>query len=349
MTPAGVPAPRHGRLSRSRQPMIARIEILCFAASYAVALMAELARLLRPLRRPISARRIAIGFGAAGLLAQTLYLGHRGLGAATPLSSAFDWYLVAAWALVVIYLYLAIAHPRYPIGLFVLPLVLGLIGVATFLADRQPFPLTQASQVWGAIHGGFLAAGTVAVIVGFVAGLMYLAQTYRLKRKLPPPKNFELPSLEWLGRTNGRSMVIAVLALGIGVVSGAILNLINHGKQVDQLPWTDPVVISSTATLAWLAVATGFLVVYRPARQGRKVAYLTLASFAFLVMALAIALLVETRHGRTAARSLPGARRAAAVAREHFRILVGLNSVATAGSSGDAKASAPGRAERGGR
>jgi ABC-type uncharacterized transport system permease subunit len=283
--------------------MLARIEILCFAASYTVALLAELARLVRPEQRPDWARRIAIGFGGAGLVAQTLYLAHRGQSAVTPLSSAFDWYLVAAWSLVAIYLYLAIAHPRYPIGLFVLPLVLGLIGVATFLADRQPFPSTQASQVWGAIHGGFLAAGTVAVMVGFVAGMMYLAQAYRLKRKLPPPRSFELPSLEWLGRTNGRAMVIAVLTLGIGVVSGVILNLVNHGKQVDQLPWTDPVVLSSTATVVWLTVATLFLVVYRPARQARKVAYLTLASFAFLLMALAIALLVDTQHGRTVGRA----------------------------------------------
>lgn len=282
--------------------MLARIEILCFAASYGVALVAELARLVRPEGRPVWLRRIAIGFAAAGLLAQTLFLAHRGQINATPLSSAFDWYLVAAWALVAVYLYLVIAHPRYPVGLLILPLVLGLIAAATFLADRQPFPSTQASQVWGAIHGGFLAVGTVSVIVGFIAGMMYLAQAYRLKRKLPPPRGFELPSLEWLGRTNGRAMVIAVLTLGVGVVSGAILNLVNHGKQVDELPWTDPVVVSSTATVAWLIVATLFLVIYRPARQGRKVAYLTLASFAFLVMALAIALLVDTRHGRTVER-----------------------------------------------
>lgn len=287
--------------------MLARIEILCFAASYTVALLAELARLVRSEERAGWGRLVALGFAAAGLLAQTLFLVHRGQLNATPLSSAFDWYLVAAWALTATYLYLGLAHPRNPIGLFLLPLVLALIGAATFLADRQPFPSTQASQVWGAIHGGFLAVGTVAVMVGFVAGAMYLLQAYRLKRKLPPWRRFQLPSLEWLGHLNGRSMIIAVLTLATGVVSGVILNLVNHGKQVDELPWTDPVVLSSTITVAWLAVATLFLVVYRPARQGKKVAYLTFVSFAFLLFALAIALLVDTRHGAALEQPTPTA------------------------------------------
>lgn len=276
--------------------MLARIEILCFAASYSVALAAELARLVRADERVSWARRVALSFAGAGLLAQTLFLAHRGQVTATPLSSAFDWYLVAAWALTAIYLYLGLAHPRNPIGLFLLPLVLGLIGAATFLADREPYPTTQATQVWGAIHGGFLAVGTVAVMVGFVAGGMYLLQAYRLKRKLAPWRRLPLPSLEWLSRLNIRAIIIAVLTLAIGVVSGAILNLVNRGKQ-DALSWTDPVVISSLITTMWLMIAALFLAIYRPARQGRKVAYLTFVSFAFLLMALAIALLLDTEHG----------------------------------------------------
>ena len=36
--------------------------------------------------------------------------------------------------------------------------------------------------------------------------------------------------------------------------------------------------------------------VYKPARQGRKVAYLTLASFVFLALVLGIVLLGPSRH-----------------------------------------------------
>ncbi len=47
----------------------------------------------------------------------------------------------------------------------------------------------------------------------------------------------------------------------------------------------------------WLATAAIFNVVYRPSRRGRKVAYLTVVSFGFLVVTLAIFLLVDTEHG----------------------------------------------------
>ena len=76
--------------------------------------------------------------------------------------------------------------------------------VAQTLADRQPMPMDQATQIWGRVHGVFLLGGTVAVIVGFVAGVMYLLQDYRLKRHLPRLSHLQLPSLEFLARVNAR-------------------------------------------------------------------------------------------------------------------------------------------------
>ena len=49
--------------------------------------------------------------------------------------------------------------------------------------------------------------------------------------------------------------------------------------------------------LAWLVVAAVFGGLYKPARHGRKVAYLTVASFGFLMLALGTLLLVDTGHG----------------------------------------------------
>ncbi len=54
---------------------------------------------------------------------------------------------------------------------------------------------------------------------------------------------------------------------------------------------------SSALMLVWLVAAAAFNAVYRPARRGRKVAYLTIVSFLFLVVALAVLLLVNTEHG----------------------------------------------------
>ena len=76
--------------------------------------------------------------------------------------------------------------------------------------------------------------------------------------------------------------------LGLGVLSGMVLNLINIRNEADRLPWSDPVILSTWLMFFWLLAAVVLSAVYRPARQGRKVAYLTLASFVFLAIMLAV-------------------------------------------------------------
>ncbi len=274
--------------------MLAGISIVCFAASYAVAFVLELARLV--FRSRLRAQ-LAWGFVAAGLLAQTLFLGYRAATATSaPLSSEFDWYLVAAWGLAATYLYLATYHSQTAIGLFVLPLVLALIGVAHWFSSQTPFAQNRASQVWGAIHGIFLLLATLAVLVGFVAGVMYLLQANRLKHKQLPSQAFRLPNLEWLQQLNSRAIVVSAIMLLVGFLSGAVLNLVNHRLEVDEVPWGDPVVWSSGLLLCWLVAAALFATLYKPARQGKKVAYLTVASFLFLVLALGLRLFLPSVH-----------------------------------------------------
>jgi hypothetical protein len=48
---------------------------------------------------------------------------------------------------------------------------------------------------------------------------------------------------------------------------------------------------------SWLLVSAAIGMAYRPAREGRRVAYHTLVSFVFLVIVLALVLSGLTRHG----------------------------------------------------
>ena len=85
------------------------VSTICFTASYAVALALEISRLLF---RSSVRRVFMLGFATAGLLAHTAFLYYRALKAfhegVSPLSSEKDWYLVAAWVLVAVYLYFAV-------------------------------------------------------------------------------------------------------------------------------------------------------------------------------------------------------------------------------------------------
>ncbi len=280
--------------------MLSRVTVLCFAGSYIVAFALELSRLVfRSSLRGL----VMLGFTAAGLVAHTAFLFYQAErinaqlhGVGLPLSSTQHWYLTAAWLLAAMYLFLAISHPQVQFGLFFLPLVLALIGVGHYLADPNPAASPPDPTVWGLIHGISLMLATVAVLVALVAGLMYLGQAQRLKRKAIPPRGLYLPSLEWLQRANGRGLNVGMAMLAVGIVSGMVLNVIYAERHQRFVPWTDPVIVSTVGMFAWLAGCRLAGWAYRPAREGRKVAYLTVVSFVFLVLALAVGLLLETRH-----------------------------------------------------
>lgn len=279
------------------------ITITCFVASYAVSLALEASRLFFRARvRSV----VMIGFAGAGLFAHACYIvaqvrNETGRGV-IPLSSWYDFCLVAAWILAGAYFFLALRRPTNSIGIFLLPLVLGLIGVAVSVRDLGDYQPQTVLSVWRLIHGLALAIGTAAVTLGFATGTMYLVQAHRLKKKLLPRQGFSLPSLEWLQQFNRESLLISTGLLALGLLSGVVLNLSEpvHGSM--GVEWTDPVVLSSGVLFLWLVACTLFEAFYKPARQGRKVAYLTLASFLFLIMALGFVLMGE--HGSHSDSSL---------------------------------------------
>ncbi len=277
--------------------MTADVQVFCFAASYGIALILELIGL----RYRAPWRRLAMLVAAgAGIVAHTWFLGRRATElAASPLASPADWCLLAAWVLAAVYFAQAIYYGRKSMGLFFLPLVLVLIGAAQ-LTTQQPFApqrASGASRFWGNVHGIFLLLGTVVVSVGFLAGVMYLVQSHRLKKKLPASRGLRLPSLEWLERINSRSLGLSALLIGVGFASGVVLRRLKHRTDIDYLPWTDPVVISLGLMLLWLVVAELFRLIYPSARRGRKVAYLTVAAFVFLCLTLVSLLWIENQHG----------------------------------------------------
>jgi hypothetical protein len=283
--------------------MLTGISLTCFVASYGVTLAAEVSRLFFRARVRII---VMVSFATAGLLAHSLFLVNLARseaslgGQVTPLSSWFDWCLLGSWLVAAVYVGLLVRRTENSVGLFLLPLVLGLIGVSWFVRDEPHFPRDEALGIWRSVHGFAQLFGTVAVSLGFAAGLMYLAQSYRLKHKLPPRPGFRLPSLEWLQRCNRWMLLVSTGLFMAGLVAGIVMNAGQYGGRV---AWTGPVVLSSGVLCAWLVVASLFEAFYKPARQGRKVAYLTLASFIFLAMTLGFVLLGDHASRRPATPS----------------------------------------------
>ena len=287
--------------------MLSGVSITCFSASYALALVMELATFFR---RSNFSRVVMLGFAAAGLFAHTVYLGHRALHPiGAPLSSQQDWYLLSAWVLVATYLYVSCYHSRTAMGLLVLPLVFALIGAAAWFADREPFAHEPAIEVWGLIHGVSLLLATVAVLIGFLCGVMYLWQAFLLKRKLPAIGGRGLPSLEWLHRNTVRAVCASAPLMGVGVGAGVVLNWIH---QPNRLPLSDPLTLTTLCAFGWLTLAGALSCVYEPVRRSRRVALLTVMSFLVLTLTLSVGLFAGTAPSATASPADGAARGALA-------------------------------------
>ena len=255
---------------------IARITVLCFAASYAVAFGLELWHLLRP--RPIL-RIISLGFGGAGLFAHVVYLS---INASQLGSSTGSLFLLAA-ILAVFYLYGSIHHHRIAWALFVLPVILGLIGLGTLLAESNPplVPPANWQDFWVVTHVTLLLLAAVGVCVGFIASIMYLVQLRRLRAKLPPNQGLPMLNLERLEQMNRRAILWAFPLLTAGLLAGVAMQL-HRGFLLQGLD--DPRILIVVGL--WIVFAILLYLRYRVHVRGRQLALWTMVAFAILVLAL---------------------------------------------------------------
>jgi ABC-type uncharacterized transport system permease subunit len=248
-----------------------KITLLCFGASYGVSLALELWYLLRP--RPVY-RLVALGFGLAGMAAQTLYLFAR----KPSLSSDVGTMLFLALILAIFYVYGSLHHRRVAWGVFVLPLVIGLVVLAWAGADSGS-KIASGKRFWGYLHVSLLILAAVGVCVAFLSSVMYLIQAAQLKRKVPMGHGLKLLSLERLEQMHRRAIILAFPFLTAGLIVGMFLMI--------DLPfsWFDPRVVAST--LLWLVFVLLLCLRYGFHLRGRSQAMLTILAFALLLVTMA--------------------------------------------------------------
>jgi ABC-type uncharacterized transport system permease subunit len=252
---------------------VAKITVMCFAASYAVAFALEIWHMVRP--RPIL-RLVALGFAAAGLVAHVIYL----LAQSVPLGSPTGSLFFVALILAVFYVGETIHHQRIAWALFVLPLVLALIGLGVLVQQSGGIqtPATLG-DFWVWTHIVLLLLAAVGVSIGFIASVMYLVQLRRLQAKLAPNQGLPLFNLERLELMNRRAILAAFPLLSVGLLIGIILQF-SAGVN----DWLSLRVVS-VASL-WMVFAILLYLRYRIHVRGRQLALWTVLAFAILMLAL---------------------------------------------------------------
>jgi ABC-type transport system involved in cytochrome c biogenesis permease subunit len=258
----------------------------CFGLSYLAAFLLELARLVWP-RAGGGWRITALAFGGAGLLAHTYYIIAHSPSPADPSGSL----LLLAWVLALFYLEPAVRRSKQAWAVFVLPVVIGLVGLSYVLlsaGDSTP-PIDVPSWItgerfWGAVHGTLILLAAVGVSVGFLASVMYLVQARRLRNKVNPGRVVPLFSLERLETMNRRALNLAFPLLTAGLLVGLLI--LKHGHELGD-NWFS-LKILSTAGL-WVVFLVLLYLRYGAQVPPRRLAVLSIAAFGLLLVALAAA------------------------------------------------------------
>ncbi|MFK7737557.1 MAG: cytochrome C assembly protein [Pirellulaceae bacterium] len=272
--------------------MLEKVSESCFLFSYLVVLLIESARLY--LKLP-GKHALVLGMLGAGIFAHSIFLYNQWMlvpsGMGLFVANWSQWIFVAAWGLAIAYFVVTLRKPNTVLGIFIIPLILGLIWLGQLLPNSESFRSVSSIGVWQVVHGVSLAVGTMFICFGASFGLMYLILARRFKSKRTKRGRLKLPSLEFLQSMNRLSLITATVALALGLISGIALN-INRG----QLSWFSSGILVSFALFLWSLFATILEFTSSGSLGGRRSAQLVLANFVFMVLVLSVVLL--TSHGQ---------------------------------------------------
>ena len=248
----------------------------CFGLSYLTAFGLQIYGTVQPVRW---SRFTGVFLAVAGLLAHTIFLAYHQPTPASPYGSL----LLLAWVFAVFYLYGVLHREPYPWAAFVLPLVLVLVLMSAVFIEKghEDGSWFSGEHFWGMFHGLLLLAASVGITIGFLASVMYLVQSWRLKRKLNPIGGMRLLSLERLERINRQAVNIAFPLLTVGLLLGGMRAWQNPH---DTGSWT-ALKITSTVGL-WLVGLLLMYLRYGAHLPGRRLAWFTILAFVLMLVAL---------------------------------------------------------------
>jgi len=210
----------------------------------------------------------------------------------TPLSNGFEAFSTYAWSLSLVYLLVPSLRRHDVLGVFVTPLALSSILVASVLPKRiEPLvPVLQSH--WLPIHVGVSFAAYAMFTLSFVAALTYLLQLHALKQPGRWLWVRKLPSLETSEILQRRTAVA-----GLVLMTGALLSGSLWAEKAWGIVWPwEPQQVASLVT--WAIYAVYFYVRHSAGWMDRRGAWLLVGGFVSVLITFVGAdlLMPDSRH-----------------------------------------------------
>jgi cytochrome c-type biogenesis protein CcsB len=243
---------------------------------YVVSVLAHVARWVGGSRR---SERLATPTLAIAVLIHGLAILLRWLEAGyAPLSNGFEAFSVYAWGLGLVYLSVGSLRKHTILGLFVTPLALVSILVASVLPKRiEPLvPVLQSH--WLPIHVGVSFSAYAMFSLAFVAAIAYLLQDGALKQPARKQWARQLPSLEALETLERRLAIV-----GLWLMTGALISGSLWAEKAWGVVWVwEPQQVASLVT--WFIYAFYFYARHVAGWRDRRAAWLLVCGFASVLV-----------------------------------------------------------------
>jgi ABC-type transport system involved in cytochrome c biogenesis permease subunit len=203
------------------------------------------------------------------------------------------------WLLALSYIYLELTTDERAMGVFILPIAVGLQMIPAFSPGvENADPVLDSPGFWVHLLSLMFAYATFA-LAGML-GLTYMLQFKEIKKKHLGYFYARLPSLHVLDAMNSRAVVIGWLFLTIGVVVGVIWTaqaraLAPGNSNLQMMSLNDPKILF--ALLTWAVYSFEVFARSTMGWTGRRAAWLSAVGFIIVLLNfLPVSYFVTTSH-----------------------------------------------------
>ena len=190
------------------------------------------------------------------------------------------------WLLTLSYLYLELTTDERAMGVFILPIIVGLqlIPVLSPGVENRD-PLLESPWFW--VHLSSLLFAYASFGLAGVLGLTYVLQFKEIKKKHLGYFYTRLPSLQILDRMNSRATTTGWVFLTLGLVVGVIWTLealprAPESSTLQAISLNDPKI--SFAALTWMVYSFAVLARKMMGWNGRRAAWLSAVGFIIVLL-----------------------------------------------------------------
>ena len=203
------------------------------------------------------------------------------------------------WLLALSYIYLEVTTDERAMGVFILPIAVGLQMIPAFSPGiENADPVLDSPWFW--VHLLSLMFSYATFALAGMLGLTYMLQFKEIKKKHLGYFYARLPSLHVLDAMNSRAVVVGWLALTIGVVVGVVWTaqaraLAPGNSNLQAMSLNDPKIL--IALLTWAVYAFEVFARSTMGWTGRRAAWLSAVGFIIVLLNfLPVSYFVTTSH-----------------------------------------------------